>query len=243
MSLWRSFECEKYSEVKLVSPVLDVGCGDGFFARTVFGKTIEMGIDLDERELALAAKNGGYRKVLRADATRLPFASKSYKTVISNCVLEHVPNIQKAFDEISRVLKPGGRLIITVPSEYYDTDSFFQKWLKLFGFLRLSQKYIDGLNRVFKHYHVNDAQTWERRFKKSGLKLEKAEYFISVPVYHAYERWLIPAAPSKFFKLIFNRWVLTPRFWVKWIVPVLIRKVLRVEDPKGVAYFLIARKR
>ncbi len=241
-ALWRSFECEKFSEERIIDPVLDAGCGDGFFVHTTFRKTLEAGVDLSEGELKLAEKSGCYLKTHRADILKMPFRKNAFKTVISNCVLEHVVDIDSALGEISRVLKPGGRLLITVPSEYFNTCSIFQNWLEGLGLRYLSRKYIESLNRVFKHHHIDSALTWERRMKKAGLRLEKKEYFVSIPAYHAYELWLITSLPSKIWKVLFGRWTLLPRFWIKWIIPELMNGVLWAETKKGAAYFIAARK-
>ena len=85
-SLWRCYECERFSREKLKGPVLDLGCGDGFFAETVFGH-LDTGIDLNEGEVGRARKRGAYDQALVADATKMPFPDKSFNTVISNCVI------------------------------------------------------------------------------------------------------------------------------------------------------------
>lgn len=242
LSLWRSFECEKFAGMELGSPVLDLGCGDGFFARTVFTKPLDVGLDADPGEAARAAKSGAYRKVLCADATRLPFPSKRFRTVISNCVPEHIPDIQRALDEASRVTKPGGRLAITVPSELFDTSSYFQGFLRSLGLKGLGDAYIRGLDRVFKHYHVDDLATWGKRLHKAGYRVESAEYFMPLPAFHTYERCLPFSLPSKINKLLFGRWVLLPRGWIQRLAPKILRKALRVEGGKGVGYFIVARK-
>ena len=242
LSFWRAFECEKFSNEKIVHPVLDVGCGDGFFVKAAFGEKLEAGIDLDGREVKRAVRSGSYRKVIRGSVTDLPFPAKSFNTVISNCVLEHIPEIDKGLQEIARVLKRGGRLMITVPSECFNVATCHQEWLKFLGLRGLSKTYTDGLNKIFKHHHVDDAATWKKRFARVGLKLEKAEYFISIPAFHTYELWLFPAIPSKIWKLLFGRWVLFPRFWLKWFIPGMLKNALWSKSKKGVAYFLIARK-
>lgn len=52
---------------------------------------------------------------LRVDITNLPFAAGSFGIVICNHVLEHIPDDGRALAEIHRVLRPGGRAILTVP--------------------------------------------------------------------------------------------------------------------------------
>src|SRR5258708_5193042 len=119
MAFWRSLECHRFSIEKLEHPVLDVGCGDGFLAKVAFGVTLDTGIDLDPKEITRATLSGSYQRALCVSATQMPFPDRSFKTVVSNCVLEHIPDIDKALKEIRRVLKPKGRLMITVPSECF----------------------------------------------------------------------------------------------------------------------------
>jgi SAM-dependent methyltransferase len=242
LSFWRSLECEQFARRAAPGPVLDVGCGDGFFSQTVYSKPLAAGIDLDPREVSRAIRRNAYHKTLQGTVNQLPFPAKSFKTVISNCVLEHVPDIDGALKEISRVLKPGGQLMITVPSECYNSHSFFGGIARTLGMDFIEKSYIDGLNKIFKHYHVDNAHTWGKRFKRAGLKLLESEYFVSIDAFHSYERWLIPSLPSKFYKLLFGRWVITPRLLTRVWAPGLVRKALSSKTEKGAAYFLKARK-
>lgn len=242
MAFWRSMECHRFSKEKLDHPVLDVGCGDGFLARVAFGGHLEAGIDLDPDEVKRAVASESYKKAICASATELPFAAKSFKTVISNCVLEHIPDIDGALKEIHRVLKPKGRLMITVPSECFTNNSFFRTVLSAIGLSGLGKWYVDKLNKTFKHFHVDDRKTWEKRLKKAGLKLETADYIIPLRTFHTYERWMILAFPSKILKKLFGRWVFGPRGPVKWFAANWLRKPLNADGGPGACYFIIARK-
>jgi len=100
------------------SVVLDVGCGAGtdllLAARRVGPRGRAIGIDMTEtmrtRAAAGAAECGLTNvDVLDGDATRLPVGDQSVDVVISNGVLNLVPDKHRAIGEIARVLKPGGR--------------------------------------------------------------------------------------------------------------------------------------
>ncbi len=99
--------------------VLDIGCGAGMdlllAARRVGPSGRAIGVDMTEamrdRARASAAASGLTNvEVQRADATALPLADASVDVVISNGVINLVPEKEKAFVEIRRVLRPGGRL-------------------------------------------------------------------------------------------------------------------------------------
>jgi SAM-dependent methyltransferase len=87
--------------------LLDVGCGQRPYEKTFFaGATEYIGCDyLSERS----------RPDVVCSATDLTFPDNSFDTVVSTEVLEHVPEPQRAMNEMRRVLKPGGHLILSTP--------------------------------------------------------------------------------------------------------------------------------
>jgi arsenite methyltransferase len=105
--------------ILLGETVLDIGCGAGtdllLAARRVGPSGRAVGIDMTEamRDRARgSAASAGLTNVdvHQADATALPLPDASVDVVISNGVLNLVPEKEKAFAEIRRVLRPGGRL-------------------------------------------------------------------------------------------------------------------------------------
>jgi arsenite methyltransferase len=99
--------------------VLDIGCGAGtdllIAARRVGPNGRAIGIDMtegmrDRARSSAAAAGLSNVEVHCADATLLPLPDASVDVVISNGVLNLVPEKEKAFSEIRRVLRPGGRL-------------------------------------------------------------------------------------------------------------------------------------
>lgn len=241
-ALWRSFECERFAKEKLIHPVLDVGCGDGFFTRSVFPGKMDLGIDADSKEVRRARKSGNYKKVLTASVLQVPLPNASIRTVISNCVLEHVADIDRAFAEISRVLKPNGRLLMTVPSEHYNQDSYYQKLFRAAGFNRAAQWYNRSLNHVFKHYHVYGKKEWSKKLRRHGFKLERMDYLMSRRAFGVYDRFLLTAVFGKVLRALTGRWVLWPRPWLPGLLLPWLGGALRAEDEAGIIYFIAARK-
>ena len=99
--------------------LLDVGCGIGWlvwqFAR---GGADITGVDLSDNSLALARKRLEYDRLkaelVKGNAQDLPFPDGSFDFVTSAGVLHHTPETQGAIDEIHRVLRPGGRAMISL---------------------------------------------------------------------------------------------------------------------------------
>lgn len=101
---------------------LDVGCGPGSItaslARAVGPDGLALGIDVSEPMLARAVRvpAGAQVGFLKADAQRLPLRDDTVDAVISVAVLQLIPDPTAALAEMVRVLKPGGRLALMVPT-------------------------------------------------------------------------------------------------------------------------------
>ena len=105
---------------------LDLGCGEGRHALTAYlaeGVQV-LGVDLAHQDLKTAASRiddmadyqpKGHIQFLQSDGGRLPLADSSVDRLICSEVLEHIPNYIHFLEEIHRVLKPDGRLCISVP--------------------------------------------------------------------------------------------------------------------------------
>jgi arsenite methyltransferase len=99
--------------------VLDVGCGagmDSLVAAQMVGATGSVtGIDMTPEMVAKArgsiAEMGlGNVRIVEGSAERLPFDDASFDVVISNGVIDLIPDKDAVFSEITRVLRPGGRI-------------------------------------------------------------------------------------------------------------------------------------
>jgi SAM-dependent methyltransferase len=109
--------------------LLDIGCG---FGRHTY-EAIKRGASVVACDLGVAELRG-VRSIVAAmaaddempdgvafvavngDATALPFPDNSFERVIASEVVEHIPDDARAFQELARVLRPGGMLAVTVPA-------------------------------------------------------------------------------------------------------------------------------
>lgn len=112
----------EFAQIKEGDVVVDLGSGAGndcFVARRLAGdKGKVIGIDFTEAMIAKARENAekvGFNNVefRLGDVESMPLTSNVANVVISNCVLNLVPNKHKVFSEIYRVLKPGGHFSIS----------------------------------------------------------------------------------------------------------------------------------
>jgi arsenite methyltransferase len=112
----------EFAQIKPGNTVVDLGSGAGndcFVARALVGENGKViGVDMTEAMIAKARENAdklGFNNVefRQGEIENLPIAANRADVVVSNCVLNLVPDKQKAFSETFRVLKPGGHFSIS----------------------------------------------------------------------------------------------------------------------------------
>jgi SAM-dependent methyltransferase len=108
--------------------LLDIGCGSGRHTCEAYRLKgiVAVGADLNITDLKQARERlefhdrlgehgGGCWCLSTADVRRLPFPDAHFHAVICSEVMEHIPEHHRATDELVRVLKPGGHLVVSVP--------------------------------------------------------------------------------------------------------------------------------
>src|SRR5438309_4578214 len=118
--------------------ILDVGCGTGAILKQLGNPEKNVGIDLAPEAISFCRQRG-QNNVRQGDICALPFADASFDAVICSSVLYHqwVTNVEGAVQEMHRVLRPSGVLLINVPAfpflhsahdEAVMTARRFRKW-------------------------------------------------------------------------------------------------------------------
>lgn len=121
-----------FSQKKITS-LLDIGCGDGTFSEIIkkkFQIKNVYGIDIASSAVSLAKKRGVEAFCIDLDNKDLPFKDGSFEGVYCGEVIEHVYDTDHLLDEIYRVLKKEGILVLTTPN----LSSWYNRVLLLFGF-------------------------------------------------------------------------------------------------------------
>lgn len=131
----------QYARIQKGDTVVDLGSGAGndcFIAREETGAEGQVfGIDFAPQMLARARANAARRgftniEFLEGDIENMPLPGKTADVVVSNCVLNLLPRKDRIFNEICRVLKPGGHFCIsdvvldgTFPKEFTDNAALY----------------------------------------------------------------------------------------------------------------------
>jgi SAM-dependent methyltransferase len=112
----------EFAAIKAGDSVLDLGSGAGndcFVARTIVGETGKVtGVDFTDEMIEKANINlvkTGFTNIefVKGDIEEMPLPGNTFDVVISNCVLNLVPDKHRAFSEVFRVLKTGGHFCIS----------------------------------------------------------------------------------------------------------------------------------
>jgi len=154
-------------------PVLDVGCGDGFWwtvREDERQKQEEVyGIDISASEIAQA------RERIHAELTDVsretPFRGTKFEEIIGNCSLEHVPDIDAALSNLRKAASDRARLLMFVPTPRWAYQGNTQKLLLKYA-PRIAMSISGALNGFFQHWHLYDAKVWQRLLEQNGWRVE-----------------------------------------------------------------------
>lgn len=126
---------------KTCGPVLDVGFGYGYIeemAQKLHFKNLFNGIDISPYAVKRARqKLKGIYKL--GNIAHIPFGDSSFNTVVVLDVLEHIykKDVTKGYQEIIRVLRPGGKLIVSVPLNENSSDKRANRHVRLYSALSI----------------------------------------------------------------------------------------------------------
>ena len=148
--------------------VLDIGCNEGKTAEFMIKKDNMkyFGIDVDKSALNKAKKNKLKVKYVDLNKNKLPFKNNSFDTILILDILEHILEPIKILEESKRILKEDGKIILSLPNDYYLTNflrmfllnkpivfetSFFQRGGHIHFFtINLSKKLVSKLFKIEK---------------------------------------------------------------------------------------------
>ena len=188
-------EIRKISEKK----ILDVACGDGTFA-SIFSQDNDLVVGLDlhllrHKDLLPISKKCIF---LSGDIRALPFPDEIFDFILCIQTIEHIPQYQTALRECSRVLRPGGTILIETCEGPWQSPIPLRKWLLKLPkpFSRLVMGPFYGLNEIeFNHNvigHINldiTARKLSDELRAVGIKPIRINYYFNALSCLLYEIW------------------------------------------------------
>jgi len=186
--LWRAGQERRFQLVRQWAKldnrrVLDAGCGVGMYTRAFLRHTPRVfGVEI-EHERALEAR-GRATGVSQAAGERLPYPDATFDVIFSHEVLEHVEDDRACVEEMVRVARPGGRLLIFVPNRLYpfETHGIFWRGQYRFGNVPLINWLPTPLrDRLAPHVRAYTSRDLRRLFE--GLPVQTVRHTQIYPGY------------------------------------------------------------
>ncbi len=242
-SLLRSVECNLYQGLSLDRPILDLGCGDGFFASTTFHSPLEFGVDPSTRYMEDAKDSGVYHNLLRANGSSLPFPDEYFGSAISNSVLEHILDLDATLQEIYRVLQKGAYFVFTVPADDYTEYLLGTHIFRLLHLRLLEKLYSWYFTYISRHIHYLSYDTWVEKLNNIGFEVVNFRPYFSRKAMWIFDltHWL--GYPAFIYKMIVNRWVLFQGMSTYLPFHNLLKSFARLEEMDAGAYFYFLCRR
>ena len=227
-------------------PVLDVGCGDGMFARQAFATDDVWGIDVDGNEGRRAQASRAYSQIIIGDITSAVLPKEFFRTAVANCSLEHIPNLDAALRIIFESLKPGSPIYAFVPTPEWAEDMRLARAARKLKMSWLSDAITSGLDGVFKHHHLCDGEEWVRRLEKAGFGEVRFTTIGTPAMTGAFEAFLLPSLIGMITRKLTGKWTLVPglRKLSAFTVFAATKAVFRLarEEAPSAEYFIIGKR-
>lgn len=242
--LLRAIEAKFYQQFELPQPVLDLGCGDGHFAGITFKDGLDVGIDPWIGPVKKARRENAHRLVILGDGECLPFPTGHFKSVISNSVLEHIPDVEKVLKELSRVTSPDAIFLFCVPNHMFLENLSISKFFDRLGLKFLGSAYRTFFNRISRHHHCDDPDTWNHRLEECGFTVEKWWHYFSPGAFRTLEWGHYLGLPALICHFLFGKWILVPEKWNLAVIEQWLRRYYEespVQD-NGSYTFFVARR-
>lgn len=235
-------------ELDLPEPILDVGCGDGLFARLAYPGRQAWGIDINPSEVQRAQQTASYMTLICGNIIGVHLPPSFFGSAIANCSLEHVPDIQGALSNIRRALKPNARFVLIVPTPSWTHHLAISEALSSMGLVGLARAYGDSLDRVFSHVHLYDAEGWRKQLEKAGFVLDEVRPIAMRPTSWAFDLMLYPSLVGYVVRRLTGRWVAAPSLrpltvdFARAFVNAIGKLAPNGDEAAAAEYLLLARK-
>jgi 2-polyprenyl-3-methyl-5-hydroxy-6-metoxy-1,4-benzoquinol methylase len=167
---------EIFKSIKNKEIVAEIGCFTGIISQEYFkhGAKIVEGFDVSEKTLEKASKRLTKVYKWKAGEEACPVENERYDVIIASEIIEHVFDTDFFIEELKRILKPNGRIIITT----LNMHSAINRLLFLIGkFPRthpgVSTKYNKDPRIDLKHIRLGNLSEWKHFFEKHSLIVER----------------------------------------------------------------------
>ena len=202
---WHALKSILKSEIRDNSVVLDIGSFDGYISynlKKFFPELKIIVVDVDQAGLKQAKDRG--MNALCASALELPIKDNKIDFVLCLDVIEHVEEDEKMIKEVSRVLKPGGKIILATPMQDGVSFPF------------LGRQRIEDINKIWGHIRKGySLENIKELFLHSNLRVINTNKYFNVLSRFVYQFVFLSEIPLKGKGLLYKS-IIKLEPYVKW---------------------------
>ncbi len=208
-----------------------------------FQRQLEVGLDPWSAPLKEARSRHAYCLIVQSDGGRMPFPDGRFASVISNSVLEHIPHVDRVLEEISRVIRPGGRFVFCVPNHRFPQLLLGRQVFSKLGLSGAADWYSRFFNRISRHVHCDPPEVWQDRLAKTGFVIDRYWDYFPAPALHIMETGHFFGVPALVSRKLTGRWILAKnRFNLALPYRLARRYTAEPLSPEGVYTFYITHR-
>lgn len=211
---YNNWTLDKFTDC-LYGDILEVGCGIGNFTKDLIKYGKVWAVDINKEYLNVIKKEQGSKVQVGLgdiEKGKYFFGDQKFDSIVCLNVLEHIKDDEAALDNLFKLLKPGGKLVLLIPAHQF-----------LYG----------AIDRAIDHYRRYDKSKICKRLKKIGFKIEIAKKlnFLGALGWFVAGKILKQTIVEKGNIKIFNL-----------VAPIFLRMENFIEPPIGISILLIAQK-
>ena len=163
--------------------VLDLGAGAGTFPYGSYPALDVTAVELRPRPGSAATRS---RRLVCGSGHELPFQSAVFDLVIAHWLFEHVDDLERTYDEVARVVRPGGLLAVAVPNSHSFEDRMYRFVSHVYKYALLHFKKRIEHVQVLTFLSVNEA-LYGRGFRLLSFAVDEGGYcWLEVPQLRRY---------------------------------------------------------
>jgi SAM-dependent methyltransferase len=158
-------------------------------------------------------------------------------------VIEHIPDLRATLSEMHRTLRPGGTLLLTVPTDRLEANVLIPSLLRAVGLRGLAARYLAWFRKMQVHYHLLSREQWAAALAGAGFRVERQRGYMSACATKFFEMGHYTGLPNLLARRLTGRWVVwpwRPRFFL--IEKLLSSFVMEPEHEEDSCFFMGAHK-
>ncbi len=171
MAVHKAIELEAFLRQCYEGRGVDLGCGFGQVGGILMGAAglgDLHGVD-SNGACHQSVLDAGYSGFTRCDVQALDLPDATFDYAISICVIEHIPDLERALSEIARVLRAGGRFVFSTPAPMFRESTLGYRFFRALGMRKRADTFKANKDLSAMQFHYLSAAEWATTLSRAGF--------------------------------------------------------------------------